>query len=273
MSSTKLKKADKGGRRQYLVTYSKADLDKIPTRQSFAEAVRNEFDYGRSVVKVEHWACCLEKHQDGISWHYHCCVKLNGVKRWMEVKERLNQRYGIVVNFQAHDFYLSAYRYVTKEDQEVLHSPGHPNLKEATSPQTKKSIARNRLNATKRSSMSSSQTQSASTPTPAKKKKLNVCELAKFCIEHKIREYHDLLLTAKERRDAGQDDLADFVFSHTEKSIRENLLKAWDLEDSVIHKHNKDLTRMDSGFAHGCHRTFMRVRRKVAGNGNRSLTS
>jgi len=53
-----------------LVTYAKADLTKIPTRESFAEAVVAEFNHGQSVVKVIHWACCQESHQDD-SKHYH----------------------------------------------------------------------------------------------------------------------------------------------------------------------------------------------------------
>jgi len=55
----------RGGRRQYLVTYAKADLTKFPTRESFAEAVVAEFNHDQSVVKVIHWACCQEGHQDG----------------------------------------------------------------------------------------------------------------------------------------------------------------------------------------------------------------
>ena len=111
----------KNGRRQYLVTYSKADLVKFPTRESFANAVVEEFNFGTSVVKVQHWACCREKHEDG-SDHYHLCVKLNGVKRWSAVKERVTKNFGVVVNFSDHDYYLSAYRYVTKSDIEVAQS-------------------------------------------------------------------------------------------------------------------------------------------------------
>ena len=73
----------KNGRRQYLVTYSKADLVKFLTRESFANAVVKEFNFGTSVVKVQHWACCREKHEDG-SDHYHLCLKLatlsNGIR-------------------------------------------------------------------------------------------------------------------------------------------------------------------------------------------------
>jgi len=39
-------------RRTYLVTYSQADLQRFPTRKSFAQVVHNCFDEGSSKVKV-----------------------------------------------------------------------------------------------------------------------------------------------------------------------------------------------------------------------------
>ena len=135
----------KNGRRQYLVTYSKADLVKFFTRESFANAVVEEFNFGISVVKVQHWACCRKKHEDG-SDHYHLCLKLNGVKRWSAVN------FGVVVNFSDHDYNLRAHRYVTKSDIEVAHSLDHPNLSEAKSPKTKMSILKDRRSANDRKS-------------------------------------------------------------------------------------------------------------------------
>ena len=54
------------GKRQYLVTYSKADETKIPGgRQEFGELVAKAFNSGKSKVKVSHWACSRELHADG----------------------------------------------------------------------------------------------------------------------------------------------------------------------------------------------------------------
>ena len=53
----------------YLITYSKADLEIVPTRQEFAKIWVDGF--GRRFVT--HWACCLEKHQDEEKEHYHLC--------------------------------------------------------------------------------------------------------------------------------------------------------------------------------------------------------
>ena len=132
------------GRRQYLVTYSQADTSKFPTRESFAEALVDEFNSGKSVVKVQHWACCKEHDENG-GIHYHCALKLTGNKKWKSVKENISKKHNITLHFSdKHDFYISAYRYICKEDTEVVHSQNHPNLADAKSPRTKKSISQNR---------------------------------------------------------------------------------------------------------------------------------
>ena len=125
------------GRRQYMVTYSQADKEKFPTRQSFGTMLRAAFNKGTSKVNVQYWACCEEKHSDG-GIHYHCCLKLTGIKKWLGVKKDIQKQQGVVVNFSdKHNNYISAYRYVTKEDENVYHSPGHPDLSSASSPRTK----------------------------------------------------------------------------------------------------------------------------------------
>ena len=129
------------GRRQYLVTYSQADLNKFPSRESFGNMLCTEFNSGGGAVKVAHWAGCRENHADG-GVHYHCSLKLTGVKKWLLLKRTIEQKHKVVLNFSdSHDHYISAYRYVCKEDQHVAHSPGHPDLSEVGSPRTKTSIA------------------------------------------------------------------------------------------------------------------------------------
>ena len=45
------------------------------------------------------------------------------------MRNYLDEKYGIQVNFSDNrSSYYTAYRYVTKEDHEALHSPGHPDL-------------------------------------------------------------------------------------------------------------------------------------------------
>ena len=46
--------------RTYLITYSQ----KVPSCKDFGRLVKNAFNRGSSKIKVLHWACCLEDHQD-----------------------------------------------------------------------------------------------------------------------------------------------------------------------------------------------------------------
>ena len=76
------------GRRQYLVTYSQVDPGKFPNRESFAAMLEEEFNARTSAVKVTHWACCREPHEND-GFHYHCAIKLTGTKKWISVKHRV----------------------------------------------------------------------------------------------------------------------------------------------------------------------------------------
>ena len=56
--------------RIYLVTYSQADMIKVPSPKDSGRLVKNFF-YGRSSkIKVINQTCCLEEHQ-GHGQHYH----------------------------------------------------------------------------------------------------------------------------------------------------------------------------------------------------------
>ena len=93
-------------RRSYLITYSQCIRETFPSRESFGQAVASTFDEeGVSKFKVEYWASALENHKNG-GEHYHVIIKLSGPKRWVQVKSKLAQKYGITVNFsEAHDNY------------------------------------------------------------------------------------------------------------------------------------------------------------------------
>ena len=47
MTETQLQNP-RSGRRQYLITYSQADLQRFPTRESFGNMVENEFNAGKA---------------------------------------------------------------------------------------------------------------------------------------------------------------------------------------------------------------------------------
>ena len=129
------------GRRTYLVTYSQADVRKFPTRESFGKMLVEHFNAGSGKAKVSHWAVFQEQHEDG-GLHYHASLKLTGAKKWLKVKESINNDHGIMLNFSdSHNYYIAAYRYICKTDNQVYHSDGHPDLSDVGSPRTKKSTA------------------------------------------------------------------------------------------------------------------------------------
>lgn len=55
------------GRRQYLITYSQADKERFPSRESFANVVVVEFNRVKSVFRASHRSCCRDLHQDDIT--------------------------------------------------------------------------------------------------------------------------------------------------------------------------------------------------------------
>ena len=123
-------------RQIYLITYSMVDTERFPTRSSFAEAVVQSF--ADTLAKVLQWWCCLEQHvKSGV--HFHMAMKLDKNQRWLPSKRYLLERCGISVHFSAtHDNYFSAWKYVTKEDQDYIQSDGHPDLTSTTAPRTTK---------------------------------------------------------------------------------------------------------------------------------------
>ena len=64
-------------------------------------------------------------------------VKLSARRRWLKVRNYLEQRHGVKVNFSdRHCNYYSAWRYTTKEDADFIHSESHPDLSNSSEPCT-----------------------------------------------------------------------------------------------------------------------------------------
>ena len=76
------------------------------------------------------WVTCIEGHTTNDSdstsgemnlYHFHMAIKLAKQARWMQVQNYLAEKFGIQVNFRDNNStYYSAYRYVTKDDTDVL---------------------------------------------------------------------------------------------------------------------------------------------------------
>ena len=123
----------------YLITYSRVDTTKFSGKESFSLAILEAWQHFG--IRILHWVVCIEAHSNNMNlYHFHMAVKLAKRGRWLQVRNYLDEKYGIQVNFSDnHSSYYTAYRYVTKEDREALDSPKHPDLSDVV-PRTEAAI-------------------------------------------------------------------------------------------------------------------------------------
>ena len=264
-------------RRVYLVTYSRADQSKFPTRQSFGEQVIAYFNE-RSTTKacVQHWACSLERHKNTSGMHYHLCVKLSGPKRWKSVKDNMMKNHGVVLNFSGgHDNYYTAYKYVTKEDPEVYLSPGHPNLAEIGSPRTSKCIRAYRSASRKRKSSTSTANNHKEAKIPRNVKRISNLEVSDFIVANQVKDYTELLALAEIQKKEGKKELANFILSRSTKVVEELIKNTWLMKNAQAkidrgRKNRMQLVREahSSHCVPGCDQQWIGCAREVLRNNN-----
>ena len=88
----------------YIITYSRADTLKFPTKESFSLALIEAWKfYG---IDILHWVVSIEAHanagesgEDVNRYHFHMAVKLKKRARWLQVKKYLREKFGIEVKF------------------------------------------------------------------------------------------------------------------------------------------------------------------------------
>lgn len=127
------------------MTYSRADMAKFPSRETFSSAVIEAWN--SCGIRVVQWVVCIEAHSNDCEsidemnlYHFHMALKLAKRARWLQVRNYLDEKFGIQVNFSDnHNTYYTAYRYVTKQDKDAVHSRGHPDLLDAV-PRTEQAI-------------------------------------------------------------------------------------------------------------------------------------
>ena len=176
----------------YLITYSRADTSKFPTRESFSEAVIEAWKFFG--INILHWVVCIEAHanlrlesgDDLNNSHFHMALKLEKKGRWLHVKKYLNEKF------------------VTKEDTEALHSPGHPDL--TTVPKTEAATAGKKRK--------------------AKEKRLTVYEVCKIIQAKSITTRLELVCLATAQEREGKLSLAQFIAKRGHKAVDEALALA-----------------------------------------------
>ena len=244
---------DRSVRQVYLLTYSQADMDIFPTRKSFARAVVDSFT--RSHIEVLHWICCREKHANG-GVHYHMAIKLKRCHRWLSSKNYLSEEYGISVHYSnAHFNYYSAWQYVSKDDEDVVFSAGHPDLWNKNPPKTAKASKRLRKSTKCKESdlddtdeghdpdddNGTSQGKSKAT----KKKRLSAFDLSEIIVEKNIKTRTELLALANQQKNEGKSDIAQFIVNRGPKVVAEVLNTAWEMNTAEERLSRTQKTRME----------------------------
>ena len=91
--------ADTVVRSTYLLTYSRVDLTRYPTRRSFADIVVGAYpDSERNRFCMR--ACSTEEHADG-HLYYHMCLKFSANRRGRRGKNRILRNHGISIHFSS----------------------------------------------------------------------------------------------------------------------------------------------------------------------------
>ena len=164
------------------------------------------------------------------------------MKKWLSVKNNIQRKQDIVTNFSdSHNYYASAYRYVCKTDEYVFHSINHPDLSEVGSHRTKQCTEAYR-SSRKRSSAASQQSTPAASgskqlsydeSTPVSRnstttnRKLSNLEVGDYVTKNNIVSKKQLYAHAEKRKVEGECDLAIYLFSRSDKFIKELICKAW----------------------------------------------
>lgn len=239
----------------YLLTYSQANLDLFPSREEFALAVIRSFSNGNA--KIIHWCCCREKHQNS-GEHYHLALKLDRNQRWLSSKELLQHEYGITVNYSSrHHNYYSAWKYVTKTDNNYLESGDHPDLKNSHEPRT--SSASRARRSSKRSRKGNGcrdgddqgseedieDAEQMTSKKTRKKKRLSAFEVSEIIVEKKLKSLVELQALAYEQKKEGKTDLAEFLVNRTPRAVADVLTSAWEIENSQSKLARSKKTRIE----------------------------
>ena len=241
--------------RVYLLTYSQANLQLFPTRESFGRAVVQSFGGNR----VSWLAVCIEKHRNG-GVHYHAAVRLSTAAGWTAAKKYLTEQYNVVVNFKESPdggFYNRVFTYISKEDPTpkmmgILEAhPDKDDLKCVAAERANEAYRRNRA------STRAATAAAAAGPSKGKasKKKeepprLTLLNVGMIIRERNIRSELELFATAEELRKSDDGQMALLLMRIGEKRRKELLADAWRLADAQRQIRLRSTSRKELLVAH-----------------------
>ena len=243
-------------RRVYLITYSRANLELVPSREAFSRIILDAFENANpaSNSSVMQWVCSQEPHANG-GVHYHMAVKLDTRRRWLRVRNYIDREYGIKVNFSSrHDNYYTAWQYTTKEDVLPLYSDNHPDLRGIGAPVTgDASYARRAGGARKRQG-----------------KTLSIFDVSQLAVEKGIKTRLELAALANHQKREGKTDLAEFIANRGAKAVEEAVSVGWELENAELDLARSKLARvgilykeLGNACVEGCDGKWLRMAEQV----------
>lgn len=147
--------------------------------------------------------------------------------------------HGISVHFSDnYNDYYTAYKYVTKVDEEALHSEGRLDLKSASAPRTEKAIAtwhrsskqKRDIAQTESANLACSLASLKTTEKPLKHCRLTAHDVGKAIIDKGIKSDVELIVLAKQQDAEGEADLAQFIYNQPPKKLNDLIATAWKME-------------------------------------------
>ena len=193
------------------------------------------------------WVTCIEAHhntdngehgQDMNLYHYHMAIKLEERVRWFQVRKYLEENFGIKVNFSDnHTTYHSAYRYVTKEDNDALHSPSHPHLTDVP-PQTESAVATKKRKAKAKQQRRKSKKRGGD--------RLSTFDVFQLVQAKSISSRLELVSLAAAQVEEGKTTLAEFIANRGSKAVDEaiQLAKEFAEAETRLNRSRKSRTEL-----------------------------
>ena len=222
----------------YLITYSKANVEIIASRDSFAVVVLDSFQNAdpASKTKVLQWVCSQERHQNG-EIHYHVAVKLDRNRRWLTVRNYADKKHGLKLNFSSsHANYFSAWKYTTKDDKEYLESECHPDLKNA--PHTQEASQ------TRIAEMGGKE-KGGKKRKRGRQPRLSIYEVSQLAVQKGIKSRLEMLSPANQQKKEGKTDLAEFIANRSYKAVEEALRVGWEIKEAPAKLGRNQKTRVE----------------------------
>ena len=205
----------------YLITYSRADLDKIPTREAFAEAVKGAWA-ATTGANLQQWTVAREMHA---SSDMRTVNILEKPARWLSVRNFLDDNNGIKVNFSSnHNTHYTAFKYITKGDTECILSKGHPDLQECNPPRTEQVISGRKRKAN---------VKAGGPAKKGRKRGLSVYDVVQFVQSKKNNKSPPTDVRRGHPKWWGEEDLAEFICNRGGKVVDECLAIAHELDTAT----------------------------------------